>query len=72
MLNQKIRARIRIKFRKKSQLVDMLTLFDPSKKFEETKFANFRSSSKLEGIEIHNSVKELTLDEIVAKHKKAS
>ena len=56
MLNQKIRARIRIKFRKKSHLVDMITLFDPSKKFEETKFANFRSSSKLEGIEIHNSV----------------
>jgi len=73
LLNKNIRAKIKKKYnRKKNDLINISALFDPFKKFEETKFENFKNSSKLEGIDIIYPVKEITLEEILAKYKKVS
>ena len=68
-----MRAKIRKKYnRKKSILIDISAPFDPFKKFEETKFENFKNSSKLEGIEISYPTNKITLEEILTKHRKVS
>jgi len=73
LLNQKIRAKIKKKYNiKKNASINISALFDPFKKFEETKFENFKNSSKLEGIDIIYPVQGITLEEILAKHKKVS
>lgn len=56
--------------RKKTASIAISTLFDPFTKFEETKFENFKNSSKLEGIDISYPTQEITLEEILAKHRK--
>jgi len=46
------------------------TVFDPYKRFEETKMKNFKNSSKLEGIEIETTNNFNSLESILAKHRK--
>lgn len=58
--------------RKKNIAINLSVLFDPFKKFEETKFENFKNSSKLEGIDISYPTQEITIEEILAKHRKVS
>ena len=73
MLNQNIRAKIGKKYNiKKSISIDISATFDPFEKFEETKFENFKNSSKLEGIEISYPTNKITLEEILTKHRKVS
>ena len=73
MLNQKTIAKLEKKYnRKKKYLTNILIPFDPFKKFEETKFENFKNSSKLEGIDINYPEKNITIEEILAKHRKVS
>ena len=68
-----MRAKIKKRYnRKKNASIAISTLFDPFIKFEETKFENFKNSSKLEGIDINYPTQEITLEEILAKHRKVS
>lgn len=68
-----MRAKINKKYNKnKNSLLNIYTSFDPFKKFEETKFENFKNSSKLEGIDINYPTKKITLEELLAKHRKVS
>ena len=73
MLNQKIRAKIIKKYnRRKNNSMNIFIPFDPFKKFEETKFENFKNSSKLEGIDINYPKEYITIEEILAKYRKVS
>ena len=68
-----MRAKIQRKYNiKKYILINLSTIFDPFKKFEETKLKNFKNSSKLEGIDISYPTQKRTLEEILTKHRKVS
>jgi ribosomal protein RSM22 (predicted rRNA methylase) len=68
-----MRAKLKKKYnRKKNNSINIFVPFDPFKKFEETKFENFKNSSKLEGININYPEENITIEEILAKHKKVS
>ena len=69
---------IKIAVKNKAQLTTKLdtliecfseSSFDPFQRFEETKLQNFRSSSKLEGIDIPDASQTASLDSILAKYQ---
>lgn len=73
MLSKRMKVKIENKYGSKQRpSLKVFTLFNPSQKFEETKFENFKNSSKLEGINIHYLEKHVTLDKILAAHRKVS
>ena len=71
MLNKRIRNKIKKRY-KRSFLIKNSTLFDPFKKFEETKYNNFKNSSRLEGLDIIYPKEDITLEEILTKYTKVS
>lgn len=46
------------------------TTFDPYQHYEKTKFAKFKGSSKLEGIDIRHLDDKVTLDSLLNKHRR--
>ena len=71
MLNRRVRNKIKKKY-KRSFLIKISTFFDPFKKFEETKYENFKNSSRLEGLDIIYPNEETTIEEILTKYTKVS
>ena len=71
MLNKRVRNKIKRRY-KKSFSIKPSTFFDPFKKFEETKYENFKNSSKLEGLDIVYPKEEITLEEILTQYTKVS
>lgn len=73
LLGFKITAKSKDDFKKKiSKLIDAFYQgeFDPYARFEETKMRNFKSSSKLEGLEIEEPDESVTLESILSKYRK--
>ncbi|WP_444935313.1 YhfG family protein [Microbulbifer sp. JMSA004] len=72
LLDLKIKAKSKDDFKKKiSKLIDAFYQgeFDPYARFEETKIRNFKSSSRLEGIELEEPDESITIESILSKYR---